>query len=104
VQIGGSDAALLAKCAQLAISINEDVVMACVNELVRLGHAFIVAPNEADSQLVGLFREGIIDAVMSEDMDLIGQGCDQIYNMKGEKRLPVIADSPANAGLSDHSA
>ena len=39
---------------------------------------FTVAPYEADAQLAYLARNGIVDAVISEDSDLLAFGCPKV--------------------------
>lgn len=39
---------------------------------------FIVAPYEADAQLAYLANNGIVDAVITEDSDLIAFGCPNV--------------------------
>lgn len=40
---------------------------------------FIVAPYEADAQLAYLANNGIVDAVVTEDSDLVAFGCPNVY-------------------------
>ncbi|KAK9914692.1 hypothetical protein M0R45_038454 [Rubus argutus] len=48
---------------------------------------FIVAPYEADAQLAYLANNGMVDAVVTEDSDLIAFGCPNIiYNMSVEEQ------------------
>jgi exonuclease 1 len=39
---------------------------------------YVVAPYEADAQLAYLCREGIVDAALSEDSDLLPYGCGRV--------------------------
>lgn len=43
---------------------------------------FVVAPYEADSQICKLFKLGIIEAVVTEDSDLVVYGVDVILKLK----------------------
>ena len=39
---------------------------------------FIVAPYEADAQLTYLYKEHIVDVVITEDSDLLAFGCEKV--------------------------
>jgi 5'-3' exonuclease len=50
--------------------------------LRALGVPFVVAPYEADAQLAFLIRAGLVDAVVTEDSDLLAYGCKRVlYKM-----------------------
>lgn len=49
-----------------------------IEELRKLGIQFVVAPYEADAQLAYLCRTGVVDAVITEDSDLIAYGCPRV--------------------------
>lgn len=57
-----------------------------INCLVTKNVEFIVAPYEADCQIAKLKRLGMVDAVISEDSDLIAFGVNVILklNQNGE--------------------
>ena len=57
-----------------------------INALVTKNIDFIVAPYEADCQIAKLKRLGLVDAVISEDSDLIAFGVNVILklNQNGE--------------------
>ncbi len=57
-----------------------------INALVTKNVDFIVAPYEADCQIAKLKRLGLVDAVISEDSDLIAFGVNVILklNQNGE--------------------
>jgi 5'-3' exonuclease len=42
---------------------------------------FIVAPYEADAQLAYLANNGIVDAVITEDSDLVAFGCPNVREL-----------------------
>ncbi|CAG9461198.1 unnamed protein product [Pedinophyceae sp. YPF-701] len=73
--------------------------MPCVDELRRLGVEFIIAPYEADAQMAYLAREGLVDAVLTEDSDLLAYGCplvlskldDRGETIKNTDRVKVLA-------------
>lgn len=56
-----------------------DVTPAMAHELIRVlraeGIAYVVAPYEADAQLAYMERHGLIDAIITEDSDLLVFGC-----------------------------
>jgi hypothetical protein len=52
----------------------EDVIWEVINGLRQSGVCVVCGPFEADSQIVDLYNQGIIDAAISTDTDLIGQG------------------------------
>jgi len=51
---------------------------------------FLVAPYEADSQLAKLKKLSIIDAVVTEDSDLLVYGCNAIYKLNEEGMCDYI--------------
>lgn len=56
---------------QKAVDVTPEMAGQLIEELKRNGFQYVVAPFEADSQLVYLEREGIIDGILSEDSDLL---------------------------------
>lgn len=56
---------------QKAISINSRTVWVWIKELQRSGIEYIVSPYEADAQLAYLARTGYVDAIITEDSDLV---------------------------------
>ncbi|KIH93447.1 exodeoxyribonuclease 1 [Sporothrix brasiliensis 5110] len=54
--------------------------MAChlIEELKKLGLPYIVAPYEADAQMVYLEREGLVNGIISEDSDLLVFGAKRL--------------------------
>ena len=72
----------LISAANAAISVTSEMRKRARELLVTLGEATIVAPYEADAQLVSLQREGLIKAIVTEDSDLIVFGAETIvYNL-----------------------
>eukprot|EP00056_Hartaetosiga_gracilis_P018322 m.10495 g.10495 ORF g.10495 m.10495 type:complete len:749 (-) comp6632_c0_seq2:223-2469(-) len=51
--------------------------MICVCKLLDI--RFVVAPYEADAQLAFMLKEGVIDAIISEDSDLIAFGSSDVF-------------------------
>ena len=56
---------------QKAIDVTPEMARMLVDELERSSYRFLVAPYEADAQLAFLEAQGYIDAVISEDSDLL---------------------------------
>lgn len=61
-----------------AVDITPQMARFVINELIRNGTKYVVAPYEADSQLAFLSRNGEVDAVLSEDSDLLVFGCKRV--------------------------
>ena len=60
---------------QKAIDITPEMARYLIEELKKLDVPYVVAPYEADAQLVYLERKGLIDGILSEDSDLLVFGC-----------------------------
>ena len=56
---------------QKAVDITPEMAARLIEELKKLGVQYLVAPYEADAQLVYLERKGVISAIISEDSDLL---------------------------------
>ncbi|KAI9800234.1 MAG: hypothetical protein M1825_004218 [Sarcosagium campestre] len=56
---------------QKAVDVTPEMTRLVIDELKRLGVQYVVAPYEADAQLVYLERKGIVSAILSEDSDLL---------------------------------
>ncbi|KAF2768989.1 hypothetical protein EJ03DRAFT_293717 [Teratosphaeria nubilosa] len=56
---------------QKAVDVTPVMARELIEELKRLGVAYIVAPYEADSQMAYLEKQSIIDGILSEDSDLL---------------------------------
>lgn len=56
---------------QKAIDVTPEMARRVIDELKGMGVQYIVAPYEADAQMVYLERKGIIDGILSEDSDLL---------------------------------
>ncbi|EAY14196.1 XPG I-region family protein [Trichomonas vaginalis G3] len=72
-QIGNNAEAF--KNYQKAVAITPETVHTWIQELQRNAVEYFVAPYEADAQLVYLAKSGYVDAVLSEDSDLIAYQC-----------------------------
>jgi exonuclease-1 len=56
---------------QKAVDVTPEMARQLIDELRKSGVQYIVAPYEADAQMVYLERKGIIDGILSEDSDLL---------------------------------
>lgn len=56
---------------QKAIDVTPEMARLLIDELKKVGVDYIVAPYEADAQMVYLERKGFIDGILSEDSDLL---------------------------------
>ena len=56
---------------QKAVDVTPEMARQLIDELKKTGIQYIVAPYEADAQMVYLERKGIIDGILSEDSDLL---------------------------------
>ncbi len=56
---------------QKAVDVTPEMARQFIEELKQIGVQYIVAPYEADAQLVYLERKGIIHGILSEDSDLL---------------------------------
>ncbi|EPE05244.1 exonuclease 1 [Ophiostoma piceae UAMH 11346] len=72
---------------QKAIDVTPEMARNVIEELKKLGLPYIVAPYEADPQMVYLEREGLVSGILSEDSDLL---------VFGAKRLLTKLDMQGN--------
>lgn len=56
---------------QKSIDVTPEMACLLIEELKRAGLDYVVAPYEADAQMVHLERRGIVSAILSEDSDLL---------------------------------
>ena len=62
-----------------AVEINSLMVYHLTQVLDSMNVQFIVAPYESDAQLTYLFKAGKIDAVITEDSDLLAYGVTRVF-------------------------
>lgn len=72
---------------QKCIDITPDMAATLIRELKQAGVLYVVAPYEADAQLVYLERQGLIQGILSDDSDLL---------VFGAKRLLTKLDQYGN--------
>ncbi|KAF9873499.1 exo1 protein [Colletotrichum karsti] len=63
---------------QKAIDVTPEMARNLIDELKKMDVSYVVAPYEADAQLVYLERQGLIDGILSEDSDLLVFGCKRL--------------------------
>jgi len=56
---------------QKAVDVTPEMARMLIDELNKIGVQYIVAPYEADAQMVYLERKGVISGILSEDSDLL---------------------------------
>ena len=56
---------------QKAVDVTPEMARQFIDELKKMGVQYVVAPYEADAQLVYLERKGIVQGILSEDSDLL---------------------------------
>ncbi|GMP74034.1 hypothetical protein CsSME_00031571 [Camellia sinensis var. sinensis] len=70
------------KCYQKAVDISPSVAYELIQVLKQENVGYVVAPYEADAQMTFLAVSKMVDAVVTEDSDLIAFGCPRIiYKM-----------------------
>ncbi|VBB81822.1 Putative exodeoxyribonuclease [Podospora comata] len=63
---------------QKAIDVTPEMARHLIEELKKAGVPYLVAPYEADAQLVYLEREGVISGIVSEDSDMLVFGAKRL--------------------------
>ena len=79
--------ALAAHEFQKCIDITPEMASAVIQQIKQMGIPYVVAPYEADAQLVYLERQGLINGIISDDSDLL---------VFGAKRLLTKLDQYGN--------
>ena len=62
-----------------AVKVEWRMVVEVISELRTQGFQYVVAPYEADSQLIHLEKSGCIDAILTVDSDLVALGGKHVY-------------------------
>ena len=74
-----------------AAFVSEDMIRSLLQMLVSMHIAYIVAPYEADAQMAYLCRTGMVDAVITEDSDLMCFRCPcTMYKMTPEGTCRLV--------------
>jgi len=66
------------ECFQKCVDITPEMALEVIKECRKKGVDCIVAPYEADAQLAYLMKAGIVQAIISEDSDLLVYGCQKV--------------------------
>ncbi|KAK6087092.1 exo1 protein [Seiridium cupressi] len=69
---------------QKAVDISPEMARNVIEELKKLGLPYIVAPYEADPQMVYLERQGLVSGIVSEDSDLLVFGAKRLFTKLDE--------------------
>ena len=64
---------------QKAIDITPDIAHKFMVSLREKNVRYVVAPYEADAQMAYLSRKGYVDAVITDDSDLLAFGCQRVF-------------------------
>ena len=88
-----------------SVIINKKQLQECRNLLELMGVPYVDAPEEADSQCAWLCKNGLVDSVLTEDMDILTFGSPSIVrNLTSMKKSPVeikLEDIKEKFGWSD---
>lgn len=60
---------------QKAVDVTPQMARHLIDALIEINVKYVVAPYEADAQMYYLERKGFVDAILSEDSDLLVFGC-----------------------------
>ena len=63
---------------QKAVDVTPEMARQFIDELKKIGVQYVVAPYEADAQMVYLEKKGIIQGILSEDSDLLVFGAKRL--------------------------
>ncbi|KAF3025045.1 Rad2 nuclease [Neopestalotiopsis sp. 37M] len=63
---------------QKSVNISPEMARNLIEELKKLGLPYVVAPYEADAQMVYLERQGLVSGIVSEDSDLLVFGAKRL--------------------------
>ncbi|RKP31868.1 PIN domain-like protein, partial [Metschnikowia bicuspidata] len=75
-----------------AAGVTPEMAKAVMVELDRMGVKYVVAPYEADPQMVYLEKIGLVDGILSEDSDLLIFGCRKLITKLNDKGTCVEID------------
>eukprot|EP00930_Biecheleria_cincta_P019198 TRINITY_DN14716_c0_g1_i1.p1 TRINITY_DN14716_c0_g1~~TRINITY_DN14716_c0_g1_i1.p1 ORF type:complete len:488 (-),score=57.96 TRINITY_DN14716_c0_g1_i1:52-1515(-) len=91
-------------CLAQAVEVEPQHVAEVIEELSHEGTPFIVAPYEADAQIVYLSLHGLVDICISEDSDLLALGCHRVLykmNAHGQGREILLEDALDGRSLEE---
>ncbi|GAA5849498.1 hypothetical protein JCM8547_000473 [Rhodosporidiobolus lusitaniae] len=80
------------ECFVKAVDVTPEMAFQLIKALRREGVQYVVAPYEADPQLCYLEKHGLVDAIVTEDSDLLVFGCRNVlFKMDGEGNCVSIS-------------
>lgn len=79
--------------AKTAVEVTPRMVQEVIQELRTHNIEFIVSPYESDAQLTHLQRIGHVDAILTEDSDLLAFGCDSVLYKVTKESATLINSS-----------
>lgn len=79
-------------CLQKAVDITPTMAAQVIHELKKLDLPYVVAPYEADAQMVYLESRGIVQAIVSEDSDLLIFGASRLLTKLNDRAELVEID------------
>eukprot|EP00494_Astrolonche_serrata_P024352 UN24610 len=74
------------KCFAKAVDVTPTMAYQVIKKLKELNVKYVVAPYEADAQLAHLYKRKKVDAIISEDSDLLTYGCRTVLFKNGQRR------------------
>lgn len=86
-----------------AVDVTPYMARQLIEELKKMNVQYLVAPYEADAQLVYLEREGIIDGIMSEDSDMLAFGAKKLVSKLDQHGECVVINRADFAACTDVS-
>lgn len=72
------------------VDVSPEIAKTIIEYLKTLGVPYLVAPYEADSQMVFLEKTGVVDAILSEDSDLLVFGAQKLLTKYNDKSQCVV--------------
>ena len=64
---------------QKCIDVTPEMASTIIRQLKKMDIPYVVAPYEADAQLVYLERQGLVDGILSDDSDLLVFGAKRLF-------------------------
>jgi len=61
------------------VEITKEMIHLFIRQLKQLNVEYVVAPYESDAQLAFLYKQGLIDFVITEDSDLLPYGVQRVF-------------------------
>lgn len=97
---GDADDSETKKLKKRSVRLTRQQVAECQSLLSLMGIPYVLAPQEADAQLAYMNKAGLIDGVISEDMDMLPFGCGVLLRSWGKKEAHKVVLTKALMGLA----